>query len=403
MSWKKILSGILVISLLTFVSTPALGTTSEDHPWGIDRMDAEYVWDHGITGDNITVGVIDTGIDPDHPDLEGSLINLDDDENYTGGWIEYDEQANIISDSTPYDSDPDGHGTHISGTLTGSETGIAPDSSLMVSTFEPSDSFPIGSDDLDQFIACLNWMIEPTDSDGNLLNETHGGNISDYQPDVVSISLGFEGYVEELEGPIQDLRDAGIIPVVSAGNDGDDSITSPGAIYETISVGASDQNDDIADFSSGAIIDDEDHNRTDLDDYIYPDFSAPGVSVNSTIPDGSYEYKSGTSMSAPHVAGTIALMLDADPDLDFDDVYEILKDSVDHHEDAGSSLEDDQNTRYGHGIINTAEAVNNLIDADIIPIEDDTLLDTLYSLRLELLGLAGLFIVMYASTGDDRS
>lgn len=384
---------ILSFSGLSLAQANENNTTTDysDVTWAIDRIGANEVW-HEVQGDNVTVGVVDTGIDIDHPDLDGSLRNLEDEDSdeykyYPGGWIEFEHESPPeggsvvrVEDSIPHESadnpDDDGysHGTHVSGLLTGEDgsgeyVGVAPNVELMHSL-----SLTGGTGSEEQIIKGIEWMIEPTDRHGNLLNETYGGDIEDYQPDVVSLSFGSDGYKEEYEEPVQELVDNDIIPVSAIGNVDEGNIATPGAIYESFGIGATDSDDDVPSWSGGDIV--EDGRGDTPEEYIKPDFSAPGNLVKSTVMNSEYEIKSGTSVSTPLVAGTVALMLEANSTLEYDDIYQALNKTSDYY-DAGESLGEEKNTRYGHGIINTADAVASVsnIEPEEQEQEDD---DRLY-------------------------
>jgi len=356
--------------------------TSGDLTWGLDRIGVSEAWEggdiwkEGFNGTGVRVAISDTGIDIEHPDLEDKLITEDeDDPYYPGGWIEIDYHGEIEENSTPHEQHR-GHGTHVSGTVvggnaSGTNIGVSPGAGLMhVGIHSPF--YPVCS----QLLASLEWKLEPRDRHGNMLHEQYGGEIEDYRPDVASMSWGgdYEEYRSEFEEPIKNLRNAGVVPVTSMGNHGEGTIGTPGSIYEDFAVGASDSDDNIAGFSSGDIVED---GRDDTpSEYVKPDFAAPGVNVKSSFVEGrwgeKWEHISGTSMATPHVSGTIALMLEANPDLTVDEIYEALRISADHYEAGESLFQEEKNTRYGHGIINAGKAVDYVSGLAIREPEDVT-------------------------------
>lgn len=314
--------------------------------WGLTKIGVDKVRaEQGPTGEGVRVAVLDTGVDIDHPDLAGKLATDDaKDPAHPGGWLEFTGTGEPVA-SLPHDSSY--HGTHVAGTIAGGDAsgtaiGVAPDAELMAGL-----TIPGGSGTLSQVIAGMEWAIAPYDAQGRPAGEP---------ADVVSMSLGAEGYADELIEPTRNIYRAGVFPSFAVGNECVDGSASPGNVYEAVSVGATDDADDVADFSCGEVVD-----RSDWIDapaewpqsYVVPDVSAPGVDVLSTLPGGEYGLLSGTSMATPHVSGTVALMLQARPDLTVDDALGIL---------TGTSLFDQRygvrpNPRYGWGRIDAYAAV----------------------------------------------
>ena len=311
---------------------------SSNVTWGLDRINAPEAWALGFNGSGIRVCVLDTGVDISHPDLEEKMwTDNASDPAFSGGWIEFDWSGNVVMDSTPHDTH--GHGTHTSGTVLGGNAsgvaiGVAPSAWLMHGLV-----LPYGSGSFTQCIAGMQWAVNPFDQYGNPAGES---------AHVVSMSWGANGYYDEMIEPIQNMREAGVVPVAAVGNSGEDSSTSPGNIYESFGIGAIDSHDDVASWSSGQVVD---WPASYLEPYVKPDFSAPGVYIYSSLPSGEWEYWSGTSMATPHVAGAVALMLQANPSMTVGNVYDLLGITVEDLGDVG------QDTRYGWGVIDAYEAV----------------------------------------------
>lgn len=338
--------------------TPAdASPEDQDLTWGLGRINASEVWQKNIEGEGVRVAVSDTGVDIDHPDLEGKMVNIPDDSYYTGGWIEFDQYGNPVEDSEPRDTH--WHGTHCSGTVLGGDAsgthiGVAPEAELMHAL-----GLPDGGGTFSQLLAAIEWKAEPHDMHGEPLHEEYGGEVDDYRAHVASMSWGMDGYEDAWEDPILNLVDTGVVPISSIGNDGEGTHGSPANIFETFGVGASNNDDDIASFSSGDIVED---GRDDTpDEYVQPDFSAPGVNVLSAVPGEDWGSAQGTSMAAPHVAGAVALMLEANSNLSVDGVYEALEETA-HYYEAGDDLGEDKNTRYGHGILDAYGAVDHVFE-----------------------------------------
>ncbi|MFF5247742.1 S8 family serine peptidase [Streptosporangium sp. NPDC000095] len=326
---------------------PSRAAKAGESTWGIEKIGADRVREErGLTGDGVRVAVLDTGVDIAHPDLTGKLVTDDaSDPSYPGGWIEFGPDGRPVP-SSPHDSSY--HGTHVAGTIaggnaSGTRIGVAPGAELMAGLVIPG-----GNGTLAQVIAGMQWAIAPYATDG-----TPAGKPAD----VVSMSLGAEGYADEMIEPARNIYLAGAFPSFAIGNEClEGGSGSPGNVYEAVSVGATDAGDDVPEFSCGGVV-----RRTDWIDapaewpesYVVPDISAPGVDVLSALPGGEYGMLSGTSMATPHVSGTVALMVEARRDLGVDETLDIL---------AGTSFFDKRygerpNARFGAGRIDAYAAV----------------------------------------------
>ncbi len=326
--------------------------------WGIFKINATEAWNLGYTGKDIRIAILDTGVDITHPALEGKMLTVDPgNPYYPGGWMEFDENGNPVL-SQPHDTD--GHGTHTSGTALGGDTtniliGVAPDATLMHGLVLPG-----GTGSFAQVLAGIQWAVEPFYLDPDTGEPVFTGKPAH----VISMSLGATGYYEnDLLPGIEAALLANIVVVAAIGNDGQGISSNPGNIWGVFGVGATQQDDSIAYFSSGEVVNWPDPPEfwpfydTYPSTYMKPDFSAPGVDITSSVPGGEYEAWSGTSMATPHVAGTVALILQASgwymnpvPDIP-EKVYEILKNSSVDLGDPG------QDTEYGYGRINALAAV----------------------------------------------
>ena len=227
-------------------------------PWGVRRVGAPAVW-AATRGAGVRVAVVDTGIDPDHPDLEGRVA---------GGYGATGEGW----------SDANGHGTHVAGTVAaagrpGGVAGVAPEAELLaVRVLGPS-----GEGNLSDLLDGLGWCLE-------------------HRVHIVNMSLGAKEGHPLMEKAVARLIEAGIVVVAAAGNSGPgpETLEYPGACPGVISVGAISPEGEVAPFSSRG-------RRLSV--------AAPGVGILSTWPGGEYRSLSGTSMAAPHVAGVAALLL----------------------------------------------------------------------------------------------
>jgi subtilisin len=249
----------------------------EKLPWGIQRIYADLVWEV-TTGSMVKVAILDTGIDLNHPDLW---------RNIKGG----------INTLRPRKSanDDNGHGTHLAGTVAAIDNdfgviGVGPEVYLYaVKVLDKK-----GEGWLSDLIDALDWCIEN-------------------KMQVVNMSFGSLEGNQSFHDAIIRAHQAGITMVASAGSNGEDSglIEYPAFYPETIAVSAVDEYDNFASFSSyGPQI----------------DLTAPGVNILSTYRNAFYETMYGTSMSAAHVTGTVALILTTSPkwgyDLDGDRMWD---------------------------------------------------------------------------------
>lgn len=325
----------------------SVGGTNYNTTYGLDQINATDVWDdYGTRGDGVKVAVLDTGVDVDHPDIELYTEN-ESDPTYPGGWAEFDGDGNRVQGSVPHDTDT--HGTHTSGTVSGGNAsgeyiGVAPDVELMHGLILPS-----GSGSFTQVAAGMQWAVEQ-------------------DADVISMSLGATGYYSQMIEPVRNAESAGTIVVAAAGNSGEGTSGSPGNVYESFAVGASNEDLGIASFSSGEEIDTENDWGSDApaswpDSYVVPDVAAPGADVKSSVPGGGYSRYDGTSMATPHTAGAAALMIAAaGGDLQPSDIRSAFRETAFKPENCSPSCSprDGNDTRYGAGIIDVKAATDTV-------------------------------------------
>jgi serine protease AprX len=276
------------------LSGPALsGAASGDSgtpEWNIRMVRAPELWNLGYAGAGVVVAAMDTGVDPDHPDIGPK---------WRGGsnsW--YD--PNGEHPAAPYDGN--GHGTRSMGILVGgasggSAIGMAPSARwIAVKIFKDDDTAQFG-----RIHQGFQWLLDPD-----------GDPFTDDAPDVVNNSWYLEQTVDrcntEFASDIAVLKAVEIAVVFSAGNTGPNPRTSVSPSNDPLSlaVGAVDANGNIAGFSS--------RGPSACDGGIYPRVAAPGAGVRTAdrtfggiFPD-SFAYVSGTSFAAPHVAGGMALL-----------------------------------------------------------------------------------------------
>ena len=290
-------------------------------PWNLESIQADRVTK---TGKDIVVGIIDSGVNANHPELQDALL--------PGGFKDFVDSSN----TEPVDET--GHGTHVAGTILGRTIGIARDAKLIVARVFNKE----GEASDDGLLAAGQWILEKKPQ---VVNNSWGGNRDDsFYDDIV-----------------KKWKAAGIVPIFSAGNTGsynaggEGSIGSPASLEDSFSVGALTKDDKLAKFSL--------RGPSKLTNKFKPEISAPGVNILSADYKGGYVLKTGTSMAAPHVSGAVALILEANRNLTVDKVEEILKSTA-------TPLTDDHyisspNMGYGYGKLNVFKAVEAALGKDV--------------------------------------
>ncbi|THV31998.1 S8 family serine peptidase [Glycomyces paridis] len=301
--------------------------------WGLTGIGADDVWDMGIDGNGVVIASIDSGVDYTHPALVDQYRGNNHDGTFTHDYNFFDVQGTC--GGVPCDTD--GHGTHTMGTMVGddgqgNQIGVAPGAQwISVNGCCPSR---------EGLIAAGQWIAAPTDLAGNNADPSKA-------PDIVNNSWGASSTIYDpyYEAVVALWHAAGIIPVFSAGNSGSygcESTNSPSTYSDVIAVGA---------YDSTGLISPQSSKGPGVDGQNKPDIAAPGLGIRSAVPGGGYGYRSGTSMAAPHVSGTIALMISAAPSLagDYQAVYDILAGSAVDVDDTSCGGTAEVNNVYGHG------------------------------------------------------
>ncbi|MEV4249714.1 S8 family serine peptidase [Streptosporangium canum] len=240
------------------------------------QIGATEAWKQGMTGEGVTVAVLDSGYDPGHPDLKG-----------------------VVAQERNFSEDPDtrdnlGHGTHVASIVAGNGEkyrGVAPGARLAIGKVG-DESGPSES----AILAGMEWAAV------------------EVKAKVVNLSLGDADRpeIDPLEQAVNTLSaETGTLFVVAAGNDGGKRpVSSPASADAALAVGAVDRQDRVAWFSSTG---------PRVGDYaVKPDLTAPGVDIVAAAAegtaDGAHVAMSGTSMAAPHVAGAAAILAQRHPD-----------------------------------------------------------------------------------------
>jgi uncharacterized repeat protein (TIGR01451 family) len=258
--------------------------------WGIARVRADEVWSSlHISGTGTVVAGIDTGADWHHPALQASYRGYvpHGPANHTYSWYDATDGGAL------YPVDDHGHGSHTLGTAVGQGgIGVAPGARWMAVKVLNNQGYGYDS----WIHEGLQWLLVP------------GGDPS-MAPDVVNCSWGNDnGSKTTFQSDVRALRAAGIIAVFSSGNNGpqERTVGSPASLPGAFAVGATDSDDEVANFSS--------RGPSPWGD-IRPHVAAPGVHVRSSLPGGVYDTSNGTSMAAPHVSGVAALLRSVSPTL----------------------------------------------------------------------------------------
>lgn len=288
---------------ITNTTSPLLTTITPN--WNIQAINAQKAWSSGITGKNVKVAVVDTGVS-----MNPSLPNV---ERYS--FVDDDPKTTSIDESSPYDTE--GHGTFVSGIIAagvtssqlyGNIVGVAPDVSLYsLKVFEKDGA------SMESLLKALEWSIE--------------NNI-----DIVNMSLGTTDDDPILKNAVKIAYDTGLTLVAAAGNDGvGKDVEYPAKYDEVIAVSSLDQSNQISYFSNtGSKV----------------EFSAPGSDVYSLGIYDEFREDSGTSFSTPHVTGFLALLKQQYPDYTNKQLRKVLQN---YTMDLGEKGRDPY---YGYGLVN---------------------------------------------------
>ncbi|GLD98391.1 hypothetical protein PINS_up007088 [Pythium insidiosum] len=263
--------------------------------WGTTKIRAPTLWSAGTQGQNVVVGIIDSGARATHESLKGTFRQ-------SYGWFDPERTT-----ANPYDAT--GHGTHVTGIIAGGKgAGVAPKAQWIAC--KGCRATGCVSSDL---LACMQFMLCPTTADGFMQDCSKA-------PHIINNSWAGGKGLTMFNAAIDAWKAAGIIPVFAAGNSGPTcgSVLSPGDQPGVITVGAVDSSDTLTSFSGKG---------PSMTGQIKPDVVAPGNLIRSTCyeTDTSYCAMSGTSMATPHVSGAIALLLSAKPGMSFDAVRNALQ------------------------------------------------------------------------------
>jgi subtilisin family serine protease len=295
----------------------------------LSLVQAPVLWERGYRGAGVVLASMDTGVDVGHPDLLGR---------WRGGsnsWFDPNGEH-----ASPFD--PSGHGTWTTGVMVGGDAGgtavgVAPDAAWIAVKIFDDRGIATEADIHSGF----QWLLDP-DGDPSTADA----------PNVVNASWTFAapGCDLAFEPDLEALRAAGILAVFAAGNAGPGAATSmsPANNPAALAVGATGNDDALMPVSSRGPSACADGRQ------VFPDLVAPGVDVRTADLFGGYRTVSGTSLAAPHVAGALALLLDAFPDLSPDEQVGALAAGL---HDLGAEGPDDD---YGQGRLDILASYEHL-------------------------------------------
>ncbi len=252
----------------------------------VPKIEVPAVWDAGFTGTDIKLAIVDTGIDPTHPDFSGRIVAR---KNFVGGG----------------DNDENGHGTHVTSIAAGTGEksggkyrGVAPNASLYVAKVLDAN----GGGAMSGVMSGVEWAVQQ-------------------RAQVINLSLGSDGACDGTDAlsTLCDtaVRDHGVVLCAAAGNAGPGASTvgSPGCARLVMTIGASTDDDAVASFSSRG---------PTVDGRVKPDLVFPGVGIVAaqaagtqlgSVVEPGYISLNGTSMATPHASGSACLLLQANPQL----------------------------------------------------------------------------------------
>jgi len=284
-------------------------STAETIDWGLKLLGIPPLWKE-TQGEGIKVGVLDTGIALEHPDLQPAILKAQD---FTR------------SPSAAYDAQ--GHGTHVSGIIAARRNahgivGVAPEAKIIVAKVLNDEGAGTSQD----IVAGIHWAIES-------------------KADILSMSLGSPEPDEEIHQALILAISKGIFVITAAGNEGPDldTVGYPAGFPEMVAVGSIDRRKRLSQFSSrGRQV----------------DVVAPGDKITSCYPPRSYATLSGTSMATPFISGVVALALAKHRKMGGKTPLRTQQDLIEHlcRTSADAGL-DGFDPLYGCGIVNPEKLI----------------------------------------------
>ena len=325
------------VTIEKYFSKELLPEPNSQMTWGLKRMNVNYVADvyPDVDGTGVRVGILDTGIDARHPDLKEKILSY----------------KNFSAEKNENPSDEYDHGTHVAGTIaggraSGQQIGVAPGAGLVVARIFDRG----GGSTKEKILEAMHWVLDPdgnpeTDDGAQIVNASWStrDSFADRMPED-------EIYCDV----VQAWRQLDVIPVFAAGNNGpaEASVGLPAGCPGTLSVGASEHSDRLMYFSAVGPAQWKDLSLQK------PELVAPGFKIRSARSGGGYREQLGTSMSAPHVTGVLALMKQACPLKTSDQLMETITATA--HDLGPEGFDVD----FGWGRVDALSAVETCSDSE---------------------------------------
>ncbi|MFK7802945.1 MAG: S8 family serine peptidase [Anaerolineae bacterium] len=314
------------------LNSPATLTSSGTNPntWGLDRIGAPQVWHgFGVTGTGVTVAIMDTGVDFEHPVLAGNYRGKLADGSYehSGNWF----HAAIPTQTVPIDLN--GHGTHVAGIAVGQQgIGVAPGAEWIAVAISDNQGLLLDS----YLFSGFEWLLAPNGDPA-------------LAPDLFNASWSNDNGAEtKFEDALNLLKAAGVIPVFAAGNAGPitGTIGAPASYANMISIASADEDGAVSWFSS--------RGASPLHPGVAPIIAAPGGNVYSSLPGNEYNYLSGTSMATPHTVGALALLLSVNKSIkQTNSLISVLSQSAEKFEASHPNISS------GYGLLDAVNMIDN--------------------------------------------
>ncbi len=343
--------------------------------WGISKTKADQVWAMGHKGKGVVIAGEDTGYKWTHAAIKSQYRGWNGstaDHNYNWHDAVHSTGSSCGANSKE-PCDDDKHGTHTMGTMVGddgagNQIGMAPEAKWI-----GCRNMNAGAGTLTTYVECFEFFLAPTD-----LTDKNADPLK--APHVINNSWGCptkEGCnssnFKTMETAVDNLRSAGVVVVVSAGNDGSTCsiLNTPAAIFTgSFTVGSTTNTDAISSFSSRGPV------KNYGPEKVSPDISAPGSNIRSCVPSGGYESLNGTSMAGPHVAGLVALVISANPQLagkvsTIEDIIQSTAVKL-YSATCGSTASSIPNNTFGYGRIDALAAVTKAVKMVSIQEQDKT-------------------------------